>query len=302
MRYGKAIATDAPTSRPLQRDHTQRPASVASGGAPAEAWGTYRPQGVAGVAIQLTRNRIVRGAARRFVGNYLKDAQPFFDVEIDGMKMRCAARDNPTEWGLVFMGARQDHVGRDVIIAPLRKGDVFLDVGANCGAYALFAARAVGPSGRVIAVEPMPEMLRRLRYNIAVNGFRNIEVVPTAVGPEAGTATLYVDEARRGLSSMEALEGATPLQVPIATLLSVVERAGVDRIDALKIDIEGFEDRALLPFISTAPRTLWPRRIYMETDWAARWERDCIAGLIAAGYAEAWRSRGDILLRLPEAA
>ena len=175
------------------------------------------------------------------------------------MKMRCAAHDNPTEWGLVFMGARQDHVGRDVIIAPLRAGDVFLDVGANCGAYALFAARAVGPAGRVIAIEPMPEMLRRLRYNVAVNGFGNIEVVPTAVGPEAGTATLFVDEARRGLSSMEALDGATPLQVPIATLLSVVERAGVDRVDALKIDIEGYEDRALLPFIATAPRALRPK-------------------------------------------
>jgi len=58
--------------------------------------------------------------------------------------------------------------------------------------------------------------------DIAVNGFRNIEVVPTAVGPEAGTATLFVDEARRGLSSMEKLEGTTPLQVPVATLLSVV--------------------------------------------------------------------------------
>ena len=177
-----------------------------------------------------------------------------------------------------------------------------MDVGANCGAYTLFAARAVGPSGRVIAIEPMPEMLRRLRYNIAVNAFQNIKVVPTAVGPEAGIATLFVDEARRGLSSMEKLQGATPTQVPIATLLSVIELSGVGRVDALKIDIEGFEDRALLPFFSTAPRTLWPKRIYMETDWSARWERDCIASLLAVGYVEAWRGRGDILLALREAA
>jgi len=294
MRYGKAIATDARGSQPALR--------ATASGSGSEAWGTYRPQGAAAVAIHLTRNRIVRGAARRFVGNYLKDAQPYFDVEVDGMKMRCASRDNPTEWGLVFMGARQDHVGRDVIIARLRENDVFVDVGANCGAYSLFAARNVGPNGRVIAIEPMPEMLKRLRYNIAVNGFRNIEVVPTAVGPEAGTATLFVDEARRGLSSMEKLEGTTPLQVPVTTLLSVVNRSGIDRIDALKIDIEGFEDRALLPFIAAAPRALWPKRIYMETDWAARWERDCIAGLTAAGYSEAWRGRGDILLRLLPAA
>ena len=279
------------------------------GGAPAdpapsggEAWGGYSPRGAAAIAIALTRKRIVRGSARRFVGNIVKDAQPYFDVEIDGMKMRCAARDNPTEWGLVFMGARQDHVGRDVIIAPLKEGDVFVDVGANCGAYSLFAARNVGRTGRVIAIEPMPEMLARLRFNIGLNGFDNIDVVPTAVGPAAGTATLFVDESRRGLSSMSKLEGSTPLKVPITTLQAVIERAGVDRIDALKIDIEGFEDRALLPFVGTAPRALWPKRIYMETDWSERWERDCIAGLLAAGYGEGWRSRGDILLRLPEAA
>ena len=286
--------------RAITIDPTQRTGSTATTESGSEAWGVYRPQGVAAVAIHLTRNRIVRGAARRFVGSYLKDAhgQPFFDVEIDGMKMRCAAHDNPTEWGLVFMGARQDHVGRDVIIGNLGHGDVFLDVGANCGAYALFGARAVGPSGRVIAIEPMPEMLKRLRYNIAVNGFRNIDVVPTAVGAQAGTATLFIDEARRGLSSMEKLQGATPLQVPIATLLSVVERCGVDRVDALKIISR--VSRIERCCHSSRPRAQWPKRIYMETDWAARWERDCIAGLIAAGYGEAWRSRGDILLRLRE--
>jgi len=78
MRYGKAIATDARGSQPALR--------ATASGSGSEAWGTYRPQGAAAVAIHLTRNRIVRGAARRFVGNYLKDAQPYFDVEVDGMK------------------------------------------------------------------------------------------------------------------------------------------------------------------------------------------------------------------------
>jgi FkbM family methyltransferase len=267
-----------------------------------DAWGTYRPRGAAAVAIALTRGRIVRGAARRYLGDLVKEAQPYFDVEIDGIRMRCASHDNPTEWGLVFMGARQDHVGRNVIIDPLRKGDVFVDIGANCGAYTLFAARNVGPDGRVVAIEPMPEMLARLRFNIGLNDFSNIEVVPTAVGPAAGTATLFIDEKRRGLSSMAKLEGAKPIHVPVATLKSVIESAKLERIDALKIDIEGYEDRALLPYIATAPRALWPQRIYMETDWATRWERDCIGELLAAGYNQAWRSRGDILLRLPEAA
>jgi hypothetical protein len=88
MRNGKAIATDVRASQPALRATTS--------GSGSEAWGTYRPQVAAAVGIHLTRYRIVRGAARRFVGNYLKDAQPYFDIEVDGMKMRCASRDNTT--------------------------------------------------------------------------------------------------------------------------------------------------------------------------------------------------------------
>jgi hypothetical protein len=43
-------------------------------------------------------------------------------------------------------------------------------------------------------------------------------------------------------------------------LAHIIAAAGVNRIDTMKIDIEGFEDRALMPFIATAPRSLWPRQ------------------------------------------
>jgi FkbM family methyltransferase len=270
--------------------------------AAAEAWGRYQPHGLAALGIGLTRHRIVRGALRRLVGNTVSRMQPCFDVVVDGLKMRCAAHDNPTEWGLVFIGARQDVRGRDVILSGLAPGDVFVDVGANCGAFTLFASRMLGRSGRVIAIEPMPEMFSRLRFNVAANALPNVQIFETAVGPQAGTATLYVDELRRGFSSLAAVEGYTPTTVPVDTLQAVITQAGVDRIDALKIDIEGYEDRALLPYIAIADRALWPKRIFMETTWSNRWETDCIARLIASGYREAWRDRGDILLRLPEAA
>jgi FkbM family methyltransferase len=265
-------------------------------------WGHYRPRGLAAVGIGLTRRRVVRGALRRFVGGRVSGMQPCFDVEIDGLKMRCMAEDNYTEWGLVFTGGRQDRCGRDTILSELGPGDVFVDVGANCGTYSLFAARRVGPRGSVIAVEPMPEMLERLHFNVRANGFANVQIFETAVGPRPGTATLFVDEERRGHSSLAALDGATPTTVPVTPLLAIVGQAGVERIDALKIDIEGYEDRALLPFMASAPRSLWPRRIFMETTWRSRWEADCISGLVEAGYRIAWQGRGDALLELPPGA
>jgi len=264
-----------------------------------EDWGGHKPRGLAAVGIGLTRRRIVRGALRRLVGNAVSGMQPCFDVEIDGLKMRCVGHDNPTEWGLIVTGARQDRGGRDLILSELAPGDVFVDIGANCGAFSLFAARLVGKTGRVIAVEPMPEMIARLRFNVLANRFANVQIFETAVGAGEGSITLWVDEARRGHSSLSALEGATRTTVPVATLHSIVTQAGIDRIDALKIDIEGHEDRALLPFIASADRSLWPKRIYMETTWSARWETDCVDRLRLAGYRLAWEGRGDALLELP---
>lgn len=268
---------------------------------PTEAWGSYRPRGLAALGIGLTRRRIVRGALRRYVGNAVSGSQPCFDITVDGIKMRCVTNDNPTEWGLTFTGVRQDGRSRTLILSDLKRGDVFVDVGANCGAFSLFAARLVGGEGRVIAIEPMPEMAERMRFNVATNGFSNIDIFETAVGPQSGSATLYVDETARGHSSMAPIDGYTRTTVPISTLKSIVENSGVGRIDALKIDIEGFEDRALLPFIATADRRFWPKRIFMETTWANRWDDDCVAGLIAVGYRKAWSGHGDILLALPSA-
>ena len=268
------------------------------------AWGHYKPRGLAAVAIGLTRHRVVRGALRRVVGDAVSGIQPYFDVEIEGLKMRCMTLDNYTEWGLVFTGARQDRSGRDAILSELTPGDIFVDVGANCGTYSLFAARRVGAEGRVVAIEPMPEMIARLRFNVRANSFTNIEIFETAVGPQDGSATLFVDEERRGHSSLAdeiARDGAIRTTVPVTTLHAVVTQARIERIDALKIDIEGYEDRALVPYIATAPRNLWPRRLFMETTWQAHWETDCIAQLQEAGYRIAWQGRGDALLELPRA-
>jgi FkbM family methyltransferase len=264
-----------------------------------ETWGDYRPRGLAALGIGLTRRRIVRGALRRYVGNAVSGFQPCFDITVDGIKMRCVTNDNPTEWGLTFTGTRQDGRSRTLILSDLKPGDVFVDVGANCGTFSLFAARLVGSEGRVIAIEPMPEMAQRMRFNIATNAFSNIDVFETAVGRQSGSDILYVDETARGHSSMEPIDGYTRTTVPISTLQSIVETSKVMRIDALKIDIEGFEDRALLPFIATADRRLWPKRLFMETTWANRWDDDCVGGLIAAGYREVWSGHGDILLALP---
>ena len=263
-----------------------------------DQWGYYRPTFQAAICITALRQRIARGAVKGPVRKLLARISSEYDVEVDGLKLRCRVNDNYTEQMVLERNGHTNRIAIDVITKDLKPGDVFVDVGANCGLFAVFAARKVGPTGRVIAIEPLPAMLERLRFNFAANGFTNVTVCATAVGAHPGEATIHVSAKQYGHASLVGTEGEE-LTVPVTPLQAIVERAGVPRIDALKIDIEGFEDRALLPFIRGAPRQLWPARIFMEVDHASRWQEDCLAGLLQAGYRETWRSGSDILLALP---
>jgi FkbM family methyltransferase len=170
--------------------------------------------------------------------------------------------------------------------------------------FSLYAAKAVGPQGCVLAIEPSPTMLERLKFNVGANGFRNVRIAPVAVGEARGEATFHTLPDAHGSASLLKIPGSTAgITVPVETLLSLLASRGIAKIDAMKVDIEGYEDRALMPFFTEAPRTLWPRRILMETlGRGTRWRQDCVAHLLSLGYRTEWESKKDALLALPGAA
>jgi hypothetical protein len=93
-------------------------------------------------------------------------------------------------------------------------------------------------------------------------------VVNAAAGAAPGTGKYYVD-----VGSM--IGSGRSLEVPVKALLDLLVADGFDRVDAMKVDIEGFEDRVLPPFFSTAPRTLWPRLLILEA-WTDAVRNLCI--------------------------
>jgi hypothetical protein len=80
------------------------------------------------------------------------------------------------------------------------------------------------------------------------------------------------------------------------SLAEICSSAGIGRIDSMKIDVEGHEDRALIPFLSSTDPTLWPRQIFMEVVHSGRWEHDCLSAIEGRGYKTAWRGGGDVVL------
>ena len=264
----------------------------------AVAWGMSRPSLLTSICIEAIRRRIARGSFKRPLRNLLRARKSSADIIVDGLRMRCYVGDNYTENALVE-GKAQDYLANAALIArDLREGDVFVDIGANCGLYSLYAARKVGHSGKVVAIEPIPEIARRARFNAKANAFDQISIRENALGAVDATITLNVNEQQFGRSCMATTCVGRPIDVAMTTLLSVAASESVNRIDALKIDVEGYEDQVLIPFFLNAPPSLWPGRIFIEHAQSSRWSLDVIEYMQTIGYQTVWRSKMDTLLQI----
>lgn len=127
---------------------------------------------------------------------------------------------------------------QEALTRILRPGDIFWDVGAHVGLYAILGSRAIGDDGHVHAFEPMPANRARLETSLRLSGCTNVTVHPHALAAESGEARLHA----AGLSTMWSLvpsDAPEHILVACRTLDDVV--ATVEPPDVLKIDAEGVE-------------------------------------------------------------
>ena len=261
-------------------------------------YGTYAPAGlVAAITRHTGRIPAESWHGRRLalflrrLGISLLRGRPL-DVERYGARMRLHPYNNNCEKKVLFTPQFFDPAERAILKEHLRPGCTFIDIGANIGAYSLFVAAFAGPSARIVAVEPQPDIFDKLSYNIGLNPFHTVKAVACAVADKAGELTLFVDPRNRGESSLKIVgtnEGAQ-IRVPAVTLLDLVRGEGLTRIDAIKLDVEGAEDLILEPFLREAPPALLPGLILVENG-TDQWQLDLPKLLEGHGYRERARTR-----------
>lgn len=226
-----------------------------------------------------TRWRLRKLVATRYPGPY--------DVSVEGMRIRAYPAENYCDRVAVGRSRLPEEPERAMIAPMLFPGMVFIDIGANVGVYSLFVSYKTGGRAKVIAFEPHPRSFGKLEFNRAANGFGNIACVNAAVGPSDGDATLFADGGNNagGASLLkEAGVGRSMTAVRVVPLAAALETRDVGRVDLLKIDVEGFEDEALLPFFRSAHPRLWPQHILLETARSSFWKEDLGGFLAGAGY------------------
>ncbi len=164
---------------------------------------------------------------------------------LDGTQMLLDLRGR-TESEAIWTGKYDEGLMAFLRAAAAVAGPNFIDVGANVGLIALPMARV---SGRVLAVEPVPENADALQASLALNGLTNIHLVRCAAGAEPGEVTL-TREGRFGQTrgnavidteaSSVVMGGIRTNAVPVRTLDDIASEAG-GRWHVIKIDCEGFD-------------------------------------------------------------
>lgn len=124
----------------------------------------------------------------------------------------------------------------EFLISFLREGDVVIDVGANIGTLTMPAAALVGETGQVYSIEAHPRTFNYLQQNLKRNGYDNVRVFNYAVGKEEGT--LYFSDKRA--DDTNSVVSQSELRVPVTTLDKLISPE-IDKVNLLKIDVEGYE-------------------------------------------------------------
>ena len=246
--------------------------------APEPAYGTYALKGLS--------HRMSRWAQRQpdtWLGKrwayllrklVLKSNGKIVDGDLWGLKVRWYPTDNITDREAFFLSRAWDPEERAFQAKNLPEDGVFLDVGANSGLYTLLALQKLSEQGTVIALEPNPEMFSRMATNVGLNAPKaQVRLFNVGVAEKSGSFTLNVKGTNLGGASlMDRPAEFGQVTVECHPLEAILNQAGVDRVDFMKIDVEGYEATALNPFFATAPRSLWPKFVNIESPEGIDWE------------------------------
>ncbi len=254
--------------------------------------GTYRPKVFVRFLINFTRKLPTNWLGRRLMFIIRRIAALGVDAKVDtelfGFPMRLHSSGNVSERRALYAPQFFDFEERQALASLAKDNAVFVDIGANIGLYSFSIAAAFinYENTRILAIEPHPVASGRLAYNLSLNLGLPIEQIVMGVGDRDGVMQMVTPNNNLGESRLLE-EDETPSgeinEIQVRTLLGLLNEKNIDRVDGMKIDVEGYEEAVLVPFLEQAPDYLLPQIIVMENN-CMQWESDLLAFAKTKGY------------------
>ena len=175
------------------------------------------------------------------------------------------------------------------------ENSVFLDIGANVGYYSISASNF--GFKKIYSFEPVPKTINKLKYNIELNNLENIiEIVPNALGLKKELKVIYEDKDNFGNSSFfEGNKNNNIVSIEVINLYEFVIEKNIRNIEAIKIDVEGYEDQALKDFISKSKEEELPKMIIIEHANSSKWKIDLFSLFQDRDYKILSKTRGNTI-------
>ncbi len=177
------------------------------------------------------------------------------------------------------------------VLRRLSTGDGFVDVGANIGYFTMLAAKRVGPTGRVIAIEASPPVYERLVENVQRNQARHVTTLNIAAANEIGRVKLYCGQSCNCGATSVVPEGSEEIiaEVDAAPLTELIDDRDWERVRLVKIDVEGAEAGVVQGLSSLIAIGRQDREFLIEVHPAqlqqlGRTVEDVLAPFLAVGY------------------
>ena len=178
---------------------------------------------------------------------------------------------------------------------------VFFDIGANMGIYTQIVASSFDKieNSTIIAIEPDPLNCFRIKQNLGLlekkipNIFNHVKIEECAVGEINKEMYLTKSYGPANGTVIESYE-KNSIKVKVKTLLDIIEVNKISHITNLKIDIESYEDKALLPFFKNANKELYPKNIVIEYSL----NRSILDYLKSIGYKISFMNASNAILQL----
>ena len=209
------------------------------------------------------KNKIALGVFNRLIPMHIMYGKPSYrTVSRNGIsyKLDLSSFNN---WA-IFWEIEAELVAKRKLFSLIKEGNNFIDIGAHTGQITLEAARIVGKEGKVFSFEPHPNTFAQFQQNVGLNNFNNITECNFGLGDEVGKFYVEViDENNAGMNRISK-NNSSNIAVEVKTLDDYLLTTDIKSLDFIKVDVEGFEYKALKGGEKTLLK--WHPILFIELD------------------------------------